>query len=91
MKFNTGTLPISSNDPQILRIYKNVDQSTTTQIKTGSDLTNYQFPSNNLILERTYNTIRTPINISERLNLTGVNNIMIFLQKPTSINEIQFY
>lgn len=92
MKFHTYEGDdLSLGNPQILRIYKNVDQSYNTPITFGADLSNYEFPLDSLIYEKTYTTGRVTITLNEKLNLTGVNNIMVMLTKRTYLYEIQFY
>lgn len=78
------------NDPLILKIYKNVDQSETSPIKTDADLSNYIFPQGSLVFEKTYTEWKEFI-LDEKLNLTGINNIMVIFTKAASVREIQFY
>jgi hypothetical protein len=88
IKFGIRT-PSSSNQQKV-KIYKNVDLSETSPIKTGRDLSNYVFPPDTLILEKEYNQI-TFITLNEILNLKGINNIMIMFSRDSIVSEIQFY
>jgi hypothetical protein len=91
MKFRIRT-PSASHQSfqQKVKIYKNVDQSETSPIKMNTDLSNYVFPPDTLILEKEYNQL-TDITLNEKLNLTDINNIMIMFSRDTNVYEIQFY
>ena len=85
MIFYTGESSVS--DPQILRVYKNLNANS---VINGQTLLNSQFPADSLVFENSY-TKKEMIDLQRDINLTGVNNILVFLKKRTVINEIQFY
>ena len=90
MKFRIRTPSDLNQSLQKVKIYKNVDQSETSPIKINTDLSNYIFPPDTLILEKEYEQL-TDITLNEKLNLTDINNIMIMFSRDTSVSEIQFY